>query len=123
MSVHKIFIFLLQCFVNFWRFDQFYEVFYPDNNNYQKIKKEKKKRKENAESMDRSCKFEGGVTQKLDGTWLLCDCSNGVCSPNVLKKIIIMLFPQTHSIDFGYGAIEVNVMEICVAKSLSLIWR
>ena len=35
-----------------------------------KRKKEKKKktRKENAESMDRSCKFEGVVTQKLDGT-------------------------------------------------------
>ena len=37
-----------------------------------KEKKEKKKRKErknkDAESMDRSCKFEGVVSQKLDGT-------------------------------------------------------
>ena len=37
-----------------------------------KKKKEKqtKNRKKNAESMDRFCKFEGVVSQKLDGTWL-----------------------------------------------------
>ena len=44
----------------------FYEMFSPDNNN--KKKKEKKKKKKNAESMDRFCKFEGVVSQKLDGT-------------------------------------------------------
>ena len=59
MSVHKIFIFLLRCFVII-AFCQFYEVFSPDNIN--------KKRTKNAESMDRSCKFEGVVSQKLDGT-------------------------------------------------------
>ena len=63
--------------------------------------------------MDRSCKFEGGVSQKLKGIWLFfCDCFNGV-----IKDTFIM------SIDYSYGAIQVNVMEICAAKCLSLIWR
>ena len=46
-------------------------------------------------------------------------------SPNVLKNIFMMLLSYTHSIDYNYEAIEVNVMEICVVKSLFLIywWR
>ena len=57
MSVHKIFIFLLPCFViiafffNFWRFDQFYEVFSPDNNN-KKVKEEKKKQKTKTKTLN-----------------------------------------------------------------------
>ena len=48
-------------------FDQFYKVFSPHN---KKEKKEKKKQKKNkkTESMDRSCKFEGVVSQKLERT-------------------------------------------------------
>ena len=30
----------------------------------------KNKKEQNIESMDRSCKFEGGVSQKLKGIWL-----------------------------------------------------
>ena len=33
-------------------------------------KKEKEKKTKNAESMDRSCKFKGVVSQKLERTWL-----------------------------------------------------
>ena len=49
-------------------FDQFYKVFSPHN---KKEKKEKKtKKNKNTESMDRSCKFEGLVSQKLERTRL-----------------------------------------------------
>ena len=43
--------------------------------------------------MDRSWKFEGVVSQKLEELDFLCDCINGVCLPNVLKNMFIMLFP------------------------------
>ena len=56
----------LLLFVNFWRFDQFYVMFSPDD-------KKRKKTNKNAESMDRFRKFEGVVSQKLDGTWLFME--------------------------------------------------
>ena len=49
-------------------FDQFYEVFSPDNLKKERKKKKRKKKTKNAESMDRSCKFEGVVSQKLERT-------------------------------------------------------
>ena len=47
----------------------------------------------------------------------LSDCIIGVWSPNVLKKMFVILLSSTHSIDCNYEADEMNVMEICVAKS------
>ena len=53
----------------------------------------------------------------------LWECIIGVCSLNVLKNMFVMLLPSTHSIDCNYDATEINVMEICVAKSLFQICR
>ena len=49
--------------------------FSPDNKK-KKEKKRKERKNKDAESMDRSCKFEGVVSQKLDGTWLFMRLRN-----------------------------------------------
>ena len=69
-------------------FDQFYEVFSPDN--YKK-KKEKKPKTLNPwiDLVNLKVLFLRN-SKELD---FLCDCSNGVCLSNVLKNMFIMLFP------------------------------
>ena len=98
MSVHKIFIFLLQfflllLFVIFWRFDQFYKVFSPHNKTE---KKENKKNKTKTKTLNPWIDLVNlkvlflRNSKELD---FLCDYSNGVCLPNVLKNMFLMLFP------------------------------
>ena len=117
MSVHNIFIFFyhalwLLLFVFFLTLD---------NEKNKWIRKNKKKKTLNLwiDLVNLNVLFLRN-SRKLD---FLCDCINGVCSPDVLKNMFVILFSETHSIDFSYGAIKVNVMEICEAKFLSLICR
>ena len=65
-------------------------MFSPDDKKKKKKKKEKKKTK-NAESMDRFVNLK--VLFLRNSTELDFLCSNGVCLPNVLKNMFIMLFP------------------------------
>ena len=79
----------LLLFVNFWRFYRFYEMFSPDDK-----KKKKKKEKTKTKTLNPWIDF---VNLKVlflrNSTELDFLCSNGVCLPNVLKNIFIMLFP------------------------------
>ena len=98
MSVHKIFIFLLPCFViiafvNFWRFDQFYEVFSTDNNNKKKETQEKKEKTKTLNPWIDLVNLKVLFLRNSKELDFLCDCSNGVCLSNVLKNMFIMLFP------------------------------
>ena len=54
-------------FVNYRRFSQSCEGFSPES---EKQNKTKQNKKPNTESMDRSWKFQGAVSQKLERTWL-----------------------------------------------------
>ena len=74
----------LLLFVNFWRVDQFYEMFSPDDK-----KKNKKKKMLNPWIDFVNLK----VLFLRNSTELDFLCSNGVCLPNVLKNMFIMLFP------------------------------
>ena len=72
---------------------QFYKVFSPHN---KKEKKEKKKQKQKTKRLNPWIDLVNlkvlflRNSKELD---FLCDCSNGVCLPNVLKNMFIMLFP------------------------------
>ena len=55
------------CFLSIFDASINFEMFSPEDKKKKKKKKKEKKTK-NAESMDRFCKFEGVVSQKLDGT-------------------------------------------------------
>ena len=74
----------LLLFVNFWRFDQFYKVFYPDN--------EKKIKKKTLNLWIDLVNLNVLFLRKSRELDFLCDCINGVSSPNVLKNTFIMLF-------------------------------
>ena len=78
------------------RFDQFYEVFSLIIKKKERKKEKKKKKKKKPKTLspwidlvNLKVLFLRNSTE-LD---FLCDCSNGVCLPNVLKNMFIMLFP------------------------------
>ena len=97
MSVHNIFIFLLPCFVII----VFLSIFDASINFMRcfpliiKNKETKKKNKKKTKTLNPWIDLVNlkvlflRNSKELD---FLCDCSNGVCLPNVLKNMFIMLF-------------------------------
>ena len=83
----------LLLFVNFWRFDQFYKVFSPHNKKEKKEKKNKNKKTKPLNPWIDLVNLKVLFLRNSKELDFLCDCSNGVCLPNVLKNMFIMLFP------------------------------
>ena len=103
-------------FVNYRRFSESCKDFSPEN--------EKNKTKQNKTNKMLNIWIENLKVLFLRNSrelGFLCDCIIGVCSLNVLKNLFVMLLSLTHFIDCNHEAVEVNVVEICLTKSQSLM--
>ena len=95
MSVHNIFIFLLPCFVII----VFLSIFDASINFMRcfpliiEKKKEKKTKTTTLNPWINLVNLKVLFLRNWKELDFLCDCSNGVCLPNVLKNMLIMLFP------------------------------
>ena len=95
MSVHNIFIFLLPCFVII----VFLSIFDASINFMRcfpliiEKKKEKKTKTKKLNPWIDLVNLKVLFLRNSKELDFLCDCSNGVCLPNVLKNMFIMLFP------------------------------